>query len=352
MFHQLKISNIKQETSDCVSISFDIPKELKETFHFEAGQYLTLCATIKGEEVRRSYSLCSAPYESTLRVGIKQIEGGLFSTFANRELKVGDQLLSMAPTGGFKFDKSAKNIVCFAAGSGITPILSIIKTALNYDSEISITLVYGNRTTKDIIFHEEIEGLKNTFLNRFDVHYVLSREDIGTPLYHGYIDEEKAKIFSKYTFSLEKIDAFYMCGPHGMIQSVSNFLKDSGVDKQKIHFELFGTPAPKKDKKEPSKTSKKQADLSKVACTLDGKTVTIEMLDDGNHLLDAALGYGLDLPFACKGGVCSTCKCQVLEGEMTMDVNYALEEDEVKAGYILSCQARPVSETVKVNFDV
>ena len=354
-FHSLSVTDIRQETDACVSVAFAIPADQTDTFIYKAGQYLTLRTTIDGEDLRRSYSLCSAPFEKEWRVAIKKVEGGRFSTFANEKLKVGDSLQVMAPMGGFiGGDTEVKHVVCFAAGSGITPVASITKEVLEQYPDALVTLFYGNKSGKDIIFREEMEGLKNTHLTRLRLYHVLSREDLGTELFFGRLDGEKCSAFAKTLFDPKSVDAFYLCGPEPMIRAVSESLEASGTPKDRINFELFGAPTPPAGalKTENTHTTKRQADLSKVSITYDEKTVTIDMLDDGNHMLEAALGYGMELPYACQGGVCSTCKCKVTKGEVIMDKNYALEPDEVEAGFVLSCQARPVSAEVAVTFDV
>jgi len=352
-FHTLQVADVRRETDSCVSVELTIPAELQEVFSFEAGQYLTLRATINGKEARRSYSLCSAPHEGEWRVAIKHVEEGLFSTFANETLAVGDTLEVMPPMGSFNAPPTrVSRVLLFAAGSGITPIISIAKTILERDTEAQITLFYGNRSSRDIIFQEELEGLKNTHLTRFSLYHVLSREHLGTELFYGRIDAEKCTAFAKTLFDPSTIDEAYLCGPEPMIRAVSEALEQAGLHKDSIHFELFGAPTTALSQPAVVRPARKRADLSKVAITADGATTTIDMLDDGSHLLEAGLSYGLDLPFACKGGVCSTCKCRVLEGELLMDVNYALEPEEVEAGYVLSCQARPISERAAVTFDV
>ncbi|MFK8055151.1 MAG: 2Fe-2S iron-sulfur cluster-binding protein [Saprospiraceae bacterium] len=352
-FHTLTVSDVRRETSDCVSVAFTIPADLTEEFTFKAGQYITLRATIDGEDIRRSYSLCAAPFEKEWRVAIKKVEDGRFSTYANDHLKVGDTLQVMAPMGGFVGGHEAvQHIVCFAAGSGITPIASITKEVLEKYPTALVTMFYGNKNGNSIIFREELEGLKNINLTRLRIYHVLSREDLGTPMFFGRLDGEKCAAFAKTLFDPTSVDAFYLCGPEPMIRSVSETLEASGAPKEKINFELFGAPKPTMSKPQIVRATKRQADLSKVAITYDDKTVVIDMLDDGNHMLEAALSYGLELPYACQGGVCSTCKCKVTKGEVLMDVNYALEPDEVEAGFVLSCQARPVSADVAVTFDV
>ena len=352
-FHELTIAEVRRETRDCVSLSFEVPERLRDTFAYQAGQYLTLRATIAGKDVRRSYSLCSSPLEAQWRVAIKQVPGGVFSTYANEQLSAGDTLQVMPPMGSFVAPPAGvRHVLGFAAGSGITPILGITKVVLARDPAAQVTLFYGNKAGRDVIFHEQLEALKNTHLTRLSVYHVLSREHLGIDLFHGRMDAEKATAFAKTLFDPASVDEVYLCGPEPMIRAVSEGLETAGIPKQAIHFELFGAPKPTLSEAQIVRPARRQADLSRVAITFEDKTTVIDMLDDGSHLLEAGLSYGLDLPFACKGGVCSTCKCKVLEGEVLMDVNYALEPDEVAEGFVLSCRASPVSESVAVTFDV
>ena len=352
-FYELTIAEVRRETPTCVSLAFEVPADLREVFAYEAGQYLTLRATVDGEDVRRSYSLCSAPHEGEWRVAIKHVPGGLFSTYANEVLRAGDRLRVMPPTGNFVTPPpGVRHVVGFAAGSGITPVFGIAKAVLARDPEAFVTLFYGNRSGREVIFHEQLEALKNTHLTRLRVYYVLSREHLGVELFYGRLDAEKAAAFAKTLFDPAAVDDYYLCGPEPMIRAVSETLQAAGADAKRIHFELFGAPKPSINTPAVVRPAHKKVDLSRVAITFEDTTTVIDMLDDGSHLLEAGLSYGLDLPFACKGGVCSTCKCKVLEGEVLMDVNYALEEDEVAAGFVLSCRAQPISERVAVTFDV
>ena len=352
-FHTLTLSDVRRETASCVSLAFDVPEKLEHEFEFRAGQYLTLRAIVKGEEVRRSYSLCTAPHERELRVAIKHVPGGVFSSYANEQLQVGDTLDVMPPIGSFAAPKLiGKHIVGFAAGSGITPVIGIAKDVLARDEHALVTLFYGNRSGREVIFHEELEALKNTYLTRLRVFHVLSREHLGVDLFYGRLDAEKTTAFAKTLFDPTTVADAYLCGPEPMIRAVTQALEQAGIAQDRIHFELFGAPKPSLNAPRVVRPAHKKVDLSKVSITIEDTTTVIDMLDDGSHLLEAGLSYGLDLPFACKGGVCSTCKCKVLDGEVLMDVNYSLEEDEVAAGFVLSCQAHPVSERVAVTFDV
>ena len=339
-----------------MSVALEVPAELTGAFAYTAGQYLTLRATIDGTDVRRAYSLCSAPHEREWRVAIKAVPGGAFSTYANERLRAGDTLEVMPPAGSFRAPtQPVRHVVGFAAGSGITPVIAITKQVLHEQSAAAVTLFYGNRTTQDIILREELEGLKNQHMGRLRLYHVLSREDHGIDLLCGRIDGERVAAFAKTLSGVDDADAYYFCGPEPMIRAGKAALVESGVDAGNIHFELFGAPgaaAAPLSRPEVVRAVRRSADLSRVAITVDQKTVNVDVLDDGSHLLEAGLSYGLDLPFACKGGVCSTCKCLVTKGEVAMDKNYALEPDEVEAGYVLSCQSRPLSAEVAVTFDV
>lgn len=355
-FHSLNVKEVKPETADCVSIVFDIPDDLKTEFLFEHGQNITIRKTIGGEELRRSYSICSAPFENELRVAVKKVEGGKFSTYAASALQAGDKLDVLPPTGRFntKLDPAnKKEYLAFAAGSGITPVISIIKTTLHTEPKSSFTLVFGNRGRHSIIFFEELEGLKNKFLNRFNFINILSREKTDAPVNSGRINTGKLQELKKL-IDYNKTDEFFICGPEEMIFSVKEFLEQERIDKKKIHFELFTTPGQKQSavvSRESSGKTKGDA-KSKITVKLDGRSFDFNLGFDGENILDAALKQGADLPFACKGGVCCTCKAKLLEGEVAMDVNWGLEQEEVDQGYILTCQSHPKTEKVVVDFDI
>lgn len=351
-FHALTVADVRRETEDTVSVAFTVPEELKADYAYKAGQYLTLRSVINGEDLRRSYSICSAPHEGEWRVAIKQVENGQFSSWANTQLHIGDELQVMTPAGHFAFapDSSRKgNYVFFAAGSGITPVLSMLKTVLEKEPSSSVTLIYGNRGFYNIIFRETLEALKNRYMERFRMVHILSRESLGNPLQKGRIDEDKVHSICKAFFREGTVDGVFICGPEEMIHAVKNGMMANGVDEKNIHFELFGTSLPK-----PAAT-KREKDVnsvdSLVTVILDGDQIELALNSDDVTILDAAQRAGADLPFACKGGVCCTCKARVLEGNARMDVNYALEKEEVEAGYILTCQAHPTSETLIVSFD-
>lgn len=352
--YPLTVKEIIKETADCVSVSFDLPDNLKSEFDFIPGQYLTLETEIDGNNVRRSYSLCSAKFEQEWRVAIKQVENGKFSTFANNHLKKGDTINVMPPTGNFKLKTAAENTkhyVAFAAGSGITPILSMIKTVLKEEPKSKFTLFYGNRNFDTIIFREELEALKNVNLNRLSVHHILSKEKLGSPLFYGRIDAAKCEKFSKVFFDPKDVDAYYLCGPAKMIFAVKDELTKQGAPTDNIHFELFNTDDLPVNTEEQKEKTYDSASESKVTIILDSESFDMPLEYGGTSILDAALAAGADLPYACKGGVCSTCKAKITKGEVIMDINYALEPDEVENGYVLTCQSHPRTPEVTVNFD-
>lgn len=354
-FYPLTIKDIRQETKDCVSVAFDIPAHLQEQFKFMPGQYLTFKHKHDGEEMRRSYSICSAPHENEVRVAIKKVEGGLFSTFANEKLSVGQVLETMAPMGNFVCETQAnnkKNYVAFAAGSGITPMMSIIKTVLHNEPNSQFTLVYGNQSFQSIVFREEIEALKNKFLTRFTVIHILSRERLESDLNFGRIDDKKCDALSENLLSIDAIDQIFICGPEPMILSVRDYFLGKGMDKTSVKFELFTSGHKQPYKTNATAQTEDTCGLCDITIKVDDRTMDFKLGREGLTILDAALAKGADLPYACKGGVCCTCKCKVIEGEVEMDVNYALEDEEVEQGYILSCQSHPRSQKVVVDFDV
>jgi ring-1,2-phenylacetyl-CoA epoxidase subunit PaaE len=354
-FHKLKIKEVKKETPECVSVSFDIPIELQQQFQYKHGQSLTMRTTINGEEVRRTYSLCSSPLENRWKVAIKKVEGGLFSSFANDQLKYGDILEVMEPVGKFYSElhpSNKKSYLAFAAGSGITPVISIIKTTLQTEPQSSFTLVYGNRSRSSIIFFEELEGLKNKFLDRFNLINILSRERTESPLNFGRIDIEKLNELSKL-IDYSRINETFLCGPEEMIFCIKEYLIQRGVNEKNIHFELFTSSTPVKSKVKSEKSKTESGPLSAITVKVDGRSFDFDLsLNSDTTILDAALKQGADLPFACKGGMCCTCKAKLLEGQVEMDVHWGLEHEEIEKGYILTCQSHPKTEKVVVDFDI
>ena len=352
-FQELVVKDVRQETSDTVSVCFEIPENLKQTYQFVPGQYLTLRKMFGDNDVRRSYSICTSPSEKDMRVAIKQVYNGLFSSFANKELQVGDRLEVMPPMGKFcpTLDpKNQNNYLLVAAGSGITPVLSIAKTALETESESTVTLIYGNKGFASIIFREEIEGLKNTYMSRFRLIHVLSRENLGLDLFKGRIDGPKCAALGKSMIDYKAVDEVFICGPEEMINAVAAQLEEEGIAKSSIHFELFTSPLGKLQANETQPVTEDDKDVE-VQLTLDGDDHVFKMSSEKENILDAAMKAGADVPFACKGGVCCTCRAKLLEGEVHMNVNYGLEKDEIENNFILTCQAYPKTKKLVVNFD-
>jgi ring-1,2-phenylacetyl-CoA epoxidase subunit PaaE len=355
-FRRLKVIDVRRETEDCVSIRFHVPDEYREEFKFQSGQNLTIKFQVDGEDIRRNYSICSTPSENELRIAVKRVNTGKFSTHANVYLKPGDELDVLTPSGRFSphLDPShKKNYVAFAAGSGITPVISIIKTTLETERLSSFTLVYGNRSRNAIIFKEELEALKNKYVNRLSIYHLLSREETDSPLNQGRISEEKCEQLSRITPILFA-DEFFLCGPGDMINTINNWLQKKNISKTKIHFEYFsvtGQPETKQILPGTADLRRAGSATSKVTIKSDGITFSFDLEYDGLTVLDAANATGADLPYACKAGVCSTCRARLIEGKVEMNVNYSLEQDEIDAGFILTCQSHPRSETLFIDFD-
>ncbi len=351
-FHKLAVKDIRRETADCVSVALEIPVEIEKDFRFIPGQNVTLKKSFNGEEIRRSYSICSSPFENELRVAIKKVTGGIFSTFANEELKKGDFLEVLPPTGNFYTPIVAsqkKNYVFIAAGSGITPVISLIKSILATEKKSQVTLLYGNKGFTSVIFKEQLEALKDKYLQRFNLHHIFSRETTESDFNSGRINNEKLKTLTRLV-NFKTVDNFFICGPEPLIYATKGFLLKRAIDPDKIHFELFTTPT-----KEHTKIFKtiRQAieEGSEITMRIDGRSFQFKLDYNGKSILDAGLDHGADLPFACKGGVCCTCKAKLIEGEVDMEANYGLEKSELKAGYILTCQSHPRTEKVVVDYD-
>ncbi len=355
-FHSLKVKDVRSETADCVSVSLEVPAAKQELFRFLPGQYLTFRREMDGVEVRRSYSICSSPNDGELRVAIKKVEQGKFSSFANDVLKAGDELETMPPMGKFtprETDKKDRQYLAIAAGSGITPILSIMKTVLENETGSRFTLIYGNKSRTSVIFREAIEALKNRYMERLSLYHVLSREYMEVPLFSGRINAAKCREFCGALIDLTTIDEAFICGPESMILSVKEELTDLCMPSDHIHIELFTSPDQPKaaHEKWAKEHDSSKGPSSKVSITLDGTTFDMEVPFNGETILDAALRHGADLPYACKGGVCCTCRALVTEGEVEMEVNYSLEHYEVEKGYVLTCQSHPRTERVIIDFD-
>ena len=349
MFHSLKVIDIKNETSDTVSVAFEIPEGDKNTFDYTSGQYLTLKFNINGNEERRSYSMCSSPFSGEpIRIAVKRVDKGLVSNHINDVIKVGDQIEVMSPQGNFTLETSLeqKTYVAFAAGSVITPIWSMIKSVLDNEPGSKFVLFYGNKTSDSTIFKNEIDSLTG---DRLSVYHILSREETGNSITNGRIDKNKATELLKSNLDLLKSKAFFMCGPEEMIFNVKDVLQTLGVSENKMKFELFTTPV--------LLAAEKEVDVSnftgtaKVKVIYDEEEITFDLSSDGENVLEAAMRHDVDAPFSCKGAVCCTCKAKVTEGKMIMDANYALSDEEVAEGFVLACQAHPASENVVVDFD-
>jgi ring-1,2-phenylacetyl-CoA epoxidase subunit PaaE len=356
-FHSLKIKDVRRETAQCVSIAFDIPKDLKDEFAYKQGQYITLKVNVKGEEMRRSYSACSSPIaDADLRIAVKAIDGGRVSGLLNNGIAAGDYLEVMRPMGNFYVDMpadSTQHIVGFAAGSGITPVMSLLKTALKVNGSNTFTLFYGNRESSQIIFKEELDALKTTYGNRLQVVHLLSREEHKDPLFSGRISTEKCvQLMERYT-AITAADHYFLCGPFDMIQGIRTAFKNQGIADEKVHFELFTTEAPRADEADgvtENEDNNSPVDQCEVTVILDGEENQV-MVTKADNILDAILDAGLDAPYACTGGSCCTCRAKVLEGKAVMEVNYALTEKEVAQGYILTCQSHPTTAKMIVDYD-
>ncbi|MGA0599010.1 1,2-phenylacetyl-CoA epoxidase subunit PaaE [Enterovirga sp. CN4-39] len=351
-FHPLTIRDVRRETPDAVSIAFDIPAELAADYAYEPGQYLTLRTRLDGEEVRRSYSICSGPDEGELRIGVKRVESGVFSSFANEALQTGHVIDVMTPTGRFGQIGPAsegRTYAGFAAGSGITPILSIVRGVLAREPGSRFFLFYGNRSMADMLFRTALEELKDRYLGRFSVFHVLSQEEQDIPVLNGRLDADKTRLLLTRIVPASAVDHVFICGPLGMSEAVEAACGELGLPPERIHVERFVSefggkarpkpPAPAEDA--PSRTA---------SLIVDGKRREVPV-HDGEAILDAALRAGMDLPYACKGGMCSTCRAKVVEGEVAMDFNYSLEPWELEAGFVLTCQSHPKTDRVVIDYD-
>lgn len=349
-FHSLKVKDVRKETADCVSVAFEIPKELQTEFEFKPGQHLTFKFNVNGEELRRSYSICTSPYDKEVRVAIKKVSDGRVSRFVNDNIKVGDVVETMPPAGTFTvefhpYNKKTYNL--FSGGSGITPSMSILKTVLEFESQAIVNLFYGNVNEDTIIFKKELEALKAKYQTRLNIYHTLDapkekREELLT----GRIDKEKATAFVKKFINTSALNECFICGPGVMIQNVKEALEESGIPKNKIHIEYFGTP-PDAATETADKTLFVPAEVT-IICDGDERVVFVE---PHQTLLEAALEANLDAPFACRGGSCCTCRAKIIEGKVLMDVNYALSESEVEEGYVLTCQSHCITPTVTFDYD-
>lgn len=350
-FNPLKVKDIRRETADAVSVAFDVPPTLQIAYQYKQGQYITLKLKVDGEEVRRSYSLCTSPHcENELRVAIKEVQGGKVSTYINKTLKVGDVLEIMTPMGSFYTSLNGgakKNYVLFAGGSGITPMMSILKSTLYIEKQSTVTLLYANRNEESTIFKKEIDNIANTN-NNFKVVYVFDapKEQISE-LQTGLVTKAKAKALIE-NFAGLNADEYFICGPGPMMENVKLALEELKVPKEKVHIEYFSAVVDATAKKEVDPNSIVN---SKITVIQYGIETQVDLNTTGLSILDAAIEAGVDAPFSCKGAVCCTCRAKVLEGEVKMDANFALTDDEVAQGFILTCQSHPLTEKVIVDFD-
>ena len=352
-FHPLKVASVARETRDAVALTFDVPTALKDTFRFVQGQHLTLRADIGGEDLRRSYSICSAVQDGALRIAVKKSPGGIFSNWVNEQVKAGRTIEVMPPMGHFNVPLNTahrKHYLAFAAGSGITPILSIIKTTLLAEPQSRFTLFYGNRSSSAVIFKEELADLKDRYLDRLNLVYVMSREPQDIAVLNGRIDQQKADALLAHWVDLADIDTAFICGPDGMMQAVSKSLQEHGFPKSQIKIELFAASIPKHEHRVHAAPEPGHAECA-VTAIIDGAAREFTLEKTKDNIIDGALKQGVELPYSCKGGVCSTCRAKLVEGEVDMDVNFALEDYELARGFILCCQSYPVTDKVVVDFD-
>lgn len=355
--HDLTIASVQPETDLAVRVGFAVPEELRDSFSYKQGQYLTLESNIDGEPVRRSYSICSGVNDQEMQIAIKRVEGGLFSNFANDSLKAGDTVRVMPPQGSFFTEldvNSGRNYLFISSGSGITPVVSNIKTILEEEPRSKVTLLFGNQRSNTIMFRETLSFLKNRYMRRFHWVNILSREDQGSDVLNGRLNNRKGAELNQQLIDLASFDEYFICGPESMISEVSRGLRGAGVSEENIHYELFAASAEDARavvEKHHARAKAYGGKVSDVTVVMDGRSINMEVTADGENILDAGINQGMDLPYSCKGGVCSTCKAKLLEGEVDMDITHGLEDGEIEQGFILTCQAHPISDKVVVDFD-
>ena len=356
-FHPLTVREVRAEADDAVVVTFDVPPALAEGFRFEPGQYLTLRRRLGGQDVRRSYSICAAAGEP-LRVGVRQVPGGVFSTWLHDTLKAGETLEVMEPQGrfgaalaGLKDGVAPVHVLAVAGGSGITPILSIVRTLLEQVPRASCTLLYGNRTATSTMFKEELEDLKNRHLTRLAIHPVFSREQVDSPLYAGRLDRERVGLFLRTLVDPRRVEHAFVCGPHALNDEAEAALLAAGVPAARIHVERFGIPPEQQSTGDAHARRVGDAEGALVTVVRDGLAREVVFGQGDPNILDAAARAGMDVPYSCKSGVCATCRAKVLEGRVRMDRNFALEQADLDAGFVLTCQAHPLTERVVVSFD-
>jgi ring-1,2-phenylacetyl-CoA epoxidase subunit PaaE len=352
--YTLTVAEVISETPEAKSFRFDVPEPLRDAFAFRPGQHLTLRADIDGEDVRRNYSLCVSPGEGQLKVTVKRIAGGAFSNWANDHIKPGDRLDVMAPHGSFtwQFDPAARNLyVGFAGGSGITPVLSLLKTALEMEPHSSFTLLYGNRDSQSVIFLEELARLKNRYMGRLQVHHFLAEEAEDIELFNGLLDRAKCDDILASLVDPTEVDAFFICGPGPMMDAAEGAIEAHGVAKERIHVERFTAGRPSAAVAAQMQALQSQAQGLSMLVTLDGRKRRVPFDAAAGNILDSARAAGLPAPYACKAGVCATCRARVVSGEVEMAARYGLSDQEIASGYVLTCQSVPKGEGVELDYD-
>jgi ring-1,2-phenylacetyl-CoA epoxidase subunit PaaE len=345
-FYKLNIKEVRRETPSAVSVLFNVPLEFKDFYRFIAGQYLNLKLTLDGQEIRRAYSICSSPESGELRIAIKEVKNGAFSAFANSKLKAGDTLEVGTPEGKFTFEPEAnrlRNYVAFAAGSGITPVFSIIQNVLNQEPKSTFVLVYGNKSPEETIFHQQLHDLHLKYVGRFFIHYVYSQAKVDNELF-GRIDKSTVNFVLNNKHAALQFDKFYLCGPEEMINTVSGVLKERNIKESAIKFELFSTSTSE------NKIEKSLEGHSKITILVDGDETSFEM-SQRQTILEAALKQGIDAPYSCQGGICSSCLARITSGTAEMSKNSILTDSEIAEGLILTCQAHPTSASIAVDYD-
>ena len=353
-FHSLKVESIEQETADSMRVALLVPVELQEEYDFLPGQHLPIQITVDGKKIRRTYSICSLPGEQPMVLGIRIQPGGRFSEFAANELSAGDELEVMPPFGQFHADvdpENKKTYLAFVAGSGITPVISIIRATLQGEPNAKFVVFYCNRRQSTTMFIDDLYALKNRFPERLQLYFLFTQEEQEFSVFSGRLDDTKVReLFTDFCEGLEPDEA-YLCGPFPMIETITKALTDLGFDKDKIHKERYGPPRKGKQAAEPETDAAELKDLSTITIIMDGHRKSFDMPKAGDSIVDAAAANGYDLPFSCKGGVCATCRTHVREGEVKMETNYGLEPWELEKGYVLACQSHPVSESVTLDYD-
>jgi ring-1,2-phenylacetyl-CoA epoxidase subunit PaaE len=353
-FHELKIGDVRQDAEDAVIVSFELPANLRATYRFEPGQHLTLRALVEGSDLRRSYSICSGEDEDTIFIGVRRVPGGAFSTWLHEQAKPGLSIAVMPPQGRFCVRRTApagRHYLGIAGGSGITPILSILKSVLARDPGSHFTLIYGNRSQKSTMFKEEIEDLKNRYMTRLVLHHVFSREQMDAPLNSGRLDREKIAEFLGSVVDPGDIDQVYVCGPNDVNDEAEKAVLAAGIAEDRVHIERYGVPVARSTREIEEPDAGDELGGSRLLIIRDGLSREIEFRKGDKSVLEAAAKAGLDVPFSCKAGVCATCRAKLLEGDVRMSRNFALEKSEIESGFILTCQAHPLTPRVVVSFD-